>query len=471
MKCWRLILIVFSSIILKASAQTFTRQDLLTDLTFLNKAIVTAHPSQIRYPNSVLLDSIIRTVTNAKQDAVLSNHEYEYTIRKALVQLGCMHTFITQPLMPRMKRKLYTFPVSLYVSDDSLYALDWPKEAAGVHFEKGTRIVSINGVSSKDIVQRLTAHQAPDGYTKAFGNRLFNYNSKALLTNWFGTDSVFKVRNATVVNHTDNWAYNLKTQKTVPQKKDSVHAVMKGKKETFGWIDNHVAYLKITAFKNRRYKRFYKNVFKKLKAKDTHHLVIDLRDNLGGNRFNGACLLSYLMKEDAYYDIIRSKKTVMPFLNFSNKLKFAFSYFFYDVGRIHRRSKTENGDVTFHCKIKKRKTVFEGQVVVLTNGYSSSTSAIVASNLRHHAKQVTIIGEQTGGGESGINGGSYPTLYLPKSKIGIQFATYYFLFDNRANNRNGLVPDISVKSTWHNFLSEDIELKAALDYLKNTIQH
>jgi C-terminal processing protease CtpA/Prc len=455
---------------LYARAQNLNKSDLLADLQFLNKAIVKAHPTQIRYPNPALLDSITRIInTNAPES--MSYRDYEYYIRRALMQVGCMHTYI-KPRKAKSNTKPYFFPVNLFASGDSLYVSESPEDSLKYQFRKGDRVLSIQEKPAPDIIHELIQYQPVDGKSWAFGYRLLNYKARILLTRKFGRDSVFTVKLMTKNGiKEEHWSNTLKVVKQTRVQKDTTHYTFKSKGLTFHYINSATACIKISSFNKKGYKKFYKKVFQELNSKKTTALIIDIRDNLGGNRFNASKLLSYLIKEDIKYDIVRANGKMMRYLNFPNKLKFGSSYLYYDLAHLHLRSKTKNGLVQFHCQIKKQKTGFEGQTVVLANGYSTSSSVILASNLRHHANNVTIIGEQTGGGESGINGGSYPTLVLPKSKIVIQTSTYHFQFNNKANNRNGLMPDIPVTYNSTNFFTEDLELKAALDYLKNTKQH
>jgi hypothetical protein len=447
-----------------AYTQVFTKTMLLTDLQYLNTIVTESHPTKVKYSNTNPLDSLISSIQQEAPET-FKYRDYELYIRKALMQVQCMHTYITKPA--KNKQLYYNFPVRLFASNDTLYIAESSLDSVTYQFKKGDIIESINGKSAKEIISNLIQYQPTDGKSTAFGYRLFNYNSQRLMQLFYSADSAFKVNYMHQTKRiSENWSPNLKTLKAPIIKQDSALLSIKGNQSVFKLLPNNTGYLQISSFKKKHYKSFYAKVFNVLKEKNCSNLIIDLRDNLGGNRFNATELLSYVINESTSYDIIRPTTKLKKHLKFKERLKFASSFIFYDVMQLHSRSKTENGLVTFKCAINRKSEIFNGKIILLVNGYTGSSSVIVASNIKHHAKNVTLIGEQTAGGESSINGGSYPTLFLPQSKIGIQYATYFFQFDTHVNNRNGLIPNSTICYTYKTFLTTDLELQTALQQLK-----
>lgn len=459
-----LLIFLFVSSVTTAYSQVFTKTMLINDLHYLNKVVSESHPSKVKYSNTNPLDSLIG---NIQQEApkTFNYREYELYIRKALIQIQCMHTYITKPA--KNKQLYYNFPVRLFASNDTLYIAESPLDSLNYQFRKGDIIESINGKSAKEIISNLIQYQPTDGKSTAFGYRVFNNNSQRLVKLFYSADSTFKINfthYAKLIS--ESWSPHLKILKPAIIKQDSALLSIKGNQSIFKLLPNNTGYLQISHFKKKHYKSFYAKVFKVLKEKNCSNLIIDLRDNLGGNRFNATKLLSHVINESTSYTIIRPNTKLKKQLKFKERFKFASSFIFYDVMRLHRRSKTENGLVKFKCAVNRKSEIFNGKITLLINGYTGSSSVIVASNIKHHAKNVTLIGEQTAGGESSINGGSYPALFLPQSKIGIQYATYFFQFDNAANNRNGLIPNFTIRHTYKTFLTTDLELQTALQQLK-----
>ena len=75
-------------------------------------------------------------------------------------------------------------------------------------------------------------------------------------------------------------------------------------------LPGNTALLTISSFwigSESAYKRFLKNAFLSIRQKETENLIIDVRNNEGGNDKRGAILLSWLMSEEfRYYDRLAS---------------------------------------------------------------------------------------------------------------------------------------------------------------------
>ena len=69
---------------------------------------------------------------------------------------------------------------------------------------------------------------------------------------------------------------------------------------------------------------------------------------------------------------------------------------------------------------------------------------MVTSWLKQHTK-ATFIGQQSGGGYNGNNGGSFPTLTLPNSKYQITFPAYRLILDKTSDQNEGIVPDLQIE--------------------------
>jgi C-terminal processing protease CtpA/Prc len=200
-------------------------------------------------------------------------------------------------------------------------------------------------------------------------------------------------------------------------------------------------------------------VFAYIKSHGMHHLIIDVRDNLGGSRTNAVELLSYLCHERCQYETIRPKKNLAPYLKGRNKATLGLSYMYYDMGKLFISKRTPDG-VTFISKIVPKKNRLPLHTYVLVNGYTASSASLLSSYLRHHAGAV-IIGQQTGGGEFSNNGGSFPELVLPNSGLRIKTATYLMRYDMKGQNLNGLVPDQIVHYDVATYNTRDLEIETA----------
>ena len=233
--------------------------------------------------------------------------------------------------------------------------------------------------------------------------------------------------------------------------------IRKGKDASFFILKDSVYYLRLDAFSRKKYKSFYRSIFKYMRRHGEHELVLDLRDNLGGSRINVESLLSYLVNQKISYTIVRPNENLKPFLIDENRMRFKMSYIFFDYKDFCKREKMSDG-VAFHYRIKPKRNVFSGPISIFVNGYTASSSTVTASNLRQHRNAV-IFGQQTAGGEFFNYGGSYPNLVLPQSKIEVKTGTYKFIIGGDGTNPNGIVPDYPIQYDVNSYQQKDLEFE------------
>jgi C-terminal processing protease CtpA/Prc len=108
-------------------------------------------------------------------------------------------------------------------------------------------------------------------------------------------------------------------------------------------------------------------------------------------------------------------------------------------GRIHFRYFEK------HLFKPKSNNHFNGKVYVVTGGYSFSASTLVVGAVKGQ-QNVTLVGEETGGGYYGNSAMHLPVVHLPYSKIRMILPLYRLVIDrSRIKTGRGIFPDIEVK--------------------------
>jgi len=88
---------------------------------------------------------------------------------------------------------------------------------------------------------------------------------------------------------------------------------------------------------------------------------------------------------------------------------------------------------------------FDGDIYLVTGGYTFSAAALVANTLKGQ-KNVTVVGEETGGGAYGNSAMHLPTVTLPNSGIRVTLPLYRLVINaNHPKDGRGIFPDIEVK--------------------------
>jgi C-terminal processing protease CtpA/Prc len=97
-----------------------------------------------------------------------------------------------------------------------------------------------------------------------------------------------------------------------------------------------------------------------------------------------------------------------------------------------------------HLFKPKNKHHFNGQVYIVAGGYTFSAATLVTGALKGQ-KNVTVVGEETGGGSYGNSAMHLPVVTLPASKVRIVLPLYRLVI-NKMNPKTGrgIFPDVEV---------------------------
>jgi C-terminal processing protease CtpA/Prc len=234
------------------------------------------------------------------------------------------------------------------------------------------------------------------------------------------------------------------------------------------WQDSlhaDMAILHMSAFPNGRFSRFYRRAFRWIAEHGIRHLVVDLRNNTGGNIFNMDDLVARIADQPFSYQYEQRDGIHMAqYFKFRAKLNYwmASLKYRYSLRLKHRHS--GDAHVAIRTVQTHRKHNFDGKVWVLTNGVSFSSASMCASFLKNKAG-ATVVGIETGGGEVGNCGGSYPKLELPHSRFKVRFPLYHLRYDvGKPDIGRGVMPDIPVTYQVKDLLeSKDKDMEAVYE--------
>ena len=203
--------------------------------------------------------------------------------------------------------------------------------------------------------------------------------------------------------------------------------------------------MKIYDFTHGIQDKYYKEIFNQLKSSQTKTLILDLRDNPGGDATNALSLYSYLNGS--------SHRFLEKYKIFSN---FIPDYSPSALEKLH----------------KPNKNCFMGDVFVIVNGGSFSASSLFCANLKCTGKAI-IVGEETGGSENGCIAGAFKTIKLPHSKLLIEYGQKVAIPICKSSNfGHGVLPHIEIIPTLDDRIKKlDPELNWILEKIKkNTIE-
>ncbi|MEL6591141.1 MAG: S41 family peptidase [Bacteroidota bacterium] len=429
----------------------FPPEVLQSDFAVLAESLQDTHPSLYAFIEPDSLDQLIKT-TKASLTEALTEEEFHIVVRKFLRNIRCGHT------MAIPSADWY----SLQINDSRVPPLDvvllGEELFVKFAFEKGdalrpgSKIISINGIESAEIIRRMRAFHEVDGYNSTFEDSKIERSFTTYFLFLYGRSDYYEIRyldEKSEVQLARLQGGVKRPKQTRDETAPEVSASMAGAK--FYILEENLAYLDINRFSSEGFKKFYKTTFASIADAGIEHLVIDLRGNGGGYFPHGNRLLGYLLEDDFEMEFSRPKTSSkdLRHLNIPFSAKLTNGLFKLIPDR-EKDDPRRNYNINYKSISK---NAYQGKIYVLIDGGSFSTSGIVAAKLKHHTEAI-FIGQETGGGEVGSNAIIKYNLTLPETKVRVVLP-YYFMDHNVSPELKGrgVFPDIEVEYSIEEILS------------------
>lgn len=459
-------LLVFVQVILlfarSSSGQMLSPDEAKKDFSIFKAALVEAHPGIYRFESKETIDSLFGKAGAALDDS-LSQVEFYRLLSPVVAAVRCGHTkFHPEGFLDENHLYHYffgtdrLFPLKLFFSGQQAYMLD--SYSQHIDLEIGTEILSINDRPVAEIISFLFQNIMADGRVESSKYLELNNFFPAWYANLIESPEQFRL-----ILRKNNGEI---TTRVIPA--TTLSEIKEYEKRNPGqeeqnfvltFPDEKVALMKIKAFyplsKEDNFKRFLKNSFAEINARKVQKLVIDLRDNEGGNDRWGAKLFGYLTdKPFRYYESLKLPNRNLSFREYAQMPKF------YGLLKLLIRKDKDGGyKWPIHGNLKTQKPCrnpFSGDVTVLVNGFSYSVTAEFAAVAKSTGR-AKLIGQETGGTYSGNNSGTFAIVTLPESRLvlGIPMLGYYMAVSPVQPLDRGVLPDIEISPTIQQKINEE----------------
>lgn len=418
----------------------------LKDIDYTEKYLTKFHPDPYKYISKDSLHAFIVSI-KSKIDTPLTEMQLRFYIKRIVAKVGCGHTDVAASkkytkAIAKLNRPI--LPLNTFIADSNkLYVLN--NLSKDTTIKPGDEILSIDNRPVSNILKTLFSVYTSDGYNETYKKQGIRYNwFKYYYSFCYG----FKFEYLVKLKHKDNSISNYKLaaisslkDTLILPKKDSIAILRKTKTCTYSILNDNksIALIDINSFKGKHWYRFMRKSFKDIKQNNIQHLVIDLRDNGGGQINDGMNFLSYMIHKTLYLPFDRKPNLMM--LNPKYKMNFGSRMTPFIFSTMMPQW-PKNGRLRhYFITLPKKSKAFKGQVYVLINGKSFSMSGVTASYLKYKANAITI-GEETGGNIAGSNAVISGKIILPNSHIQVFIPMYHIYHDIEAkNDGHGLKPD------------------------------
>jgi len=446
------------SAIVKAQTDTTYRPEYLCqpkqlhdDLAFLKSVLEEAHPSLYRYTSKDSLDARF-AAAEQQLNQPLTDIEFWKIVESVVAAIRSGHT-VVYPSANYVewwnKHGLSRIPLSVYVLNGHLYAA-WFPEDCGKLF-RGARITAIDDNPGTVVFASLKPFVSSEGYSDQF----VNYNIETSFPDLYGRvfgfkreydvafiDSSGKIQHAIVKSSYRKNPHEPINQSNFIHEQERSEVAKAVDINYFKDIPGTVE-LKIKRFSYLKdYRKFDVFFFKRLQDEKIKNLIIDLRGNGGGYLGIGIDMMRYMVRN-----------AVVP----ANMITAVTNEYTFEKYIVYPGSDTLRKGVLVKTGKREYAAVNDYQFNYLSSGYlftknvyllvdkgTFSAAAIFAANLRAQ-RNITILGDETGGGEGGTDGSGFSMVKFPNTELLLRLPQFWMQTTTRNKNTgHGVIPDIAV---------------------------
>lgn len=433
------------------SNSAFSSEQVLSDLKTLRRSLEEVHYNMYAYTSKDEIDSIYFHLKASVKEDSLTLLKTINLYQGLISSVNNGHTEIDFPVQSYFEYAEAggtIFPIEIaFESGKALVRKNWSDNES---LQPGTEVISINGMTMREILDVIYPQiSAERPYFK--NTKIELYSLPRLYWQVFGEQEEFVVETLSEGKSKKHTIKAVKLLEGYELLRDEIlNARMKLK------FFKDAAYLNPGNFSGdeTKYRTFIDSSFQAINQKGVSNLIIDLRNNGGGDDPFSDYLVSYIADKPFKWCSSFTLKTSNFLKEQVRKTQDTTSAYWSSI-LTH-----DDGDVypyefkAYEPQSKEKR--YEGAVYVLVNRQSHSQSAVTAAQIQDY-EFGTIVGEETG---------DFPSLYasqftysLPATGIPVKVSKGYIVRVNGNTEARGVIPDIFIKD---HLLDEEDEILEGL---------
>lgn len=474
--------LLFLFLVVECQAQQFSKRQFLKDFDVFQSMYEKANAGLYKYHSKHEIDSIFSA--NRKHiNKQTSYREFYNLVWNVIDFTGSCHNDLGYPdtVKKELRKRSIFFPLPLKFLDNKLYS--------NLAYEKvplGSEILSINGIDALDFAKKVSKYTSTDGHNTTGKYAFLETNSL-----FFYTYLAYGEQDAFTINYKDS----MEIKQVVLNPVDYKSAIKnyksrfipeyeKNKKAdySFQYLDSTgPGLLTVNTFAvggpksegHKNYAAFLDSVFTDLKNRNIQNLIVDVRENGGGNDPNDLLLYSYLTKRN-----FRENSSAFTLFNTVPLKKFYVEEEEGEIADLEKDLKEEHTvlrDQKYYQNDRfnpiwiPKPNAYSGKIYLLISPFVASAGSLFASMVKSD-EQTVVVGQETLGGYYGHTG-HIPVIYkLPKTGLLVSFSIVDVeqdvqeLTDQKPGD--GIKPDYAVEQSIEKYLEST---DTVLEFVKRMI--
>lgn len=431
-----ILFLLLSSLSFAQPSRKFSQQEVKEDLKYLYETLKASHYDVYAYTSEQAFEETYQKIQKAIAKDSLTVLEASNLMQPLVSNIKNGHTnllFPVQSYFEYAQNGGTIFPLELaFENGKALIRKNWSANKA---IEKGAEVLSINGMPIKDVLEKIYPQiSAERPYFKHVMLEALSF--PRYYWRVFGRVDSFEVE----IRSSDNpKTYQIPAIKVIEGYEMQRDEVL-GSPMSLKFYPKS-AYLSPGSFSGdeKQYRAFIDSAFVKIKERKVKNLIIDLRNNSGGEDAFSDYLLSYFANKPFQWSSKFTLKTSKLLKEQFKSDKDTSAYWKSILN--HKDGEIFEYNFEKYAPQPKAKR-FGGKVYVLVNRQSHSQAAVTAAQIQDY-KFGKIVGEETG---------DYPTLYasvfyynLPNTAIRVQVSKGRIVRVNGSRTEEGVIPDILIR--------------------------
>lgn len=429
--------------------------NLLEAFSIMRKGLEQAHPGLYDYTPKEKMDSLF-TVTRQKINKPMTSEEFRRLITPIVTSIRDVHTAI----YPKTYSNKATIKPEVLIGVVN-GVLQFIQPWKGKQINTGTRIVAINGQPAGKVIQFLrTQYYRKDGYNELAVEAELLYNFWNIYFKAYNpsASSLLKL----TLENGQVYSFKYFSVNTTKSNDDDLRSI------SIQMIKHNIGYIDINSFVlNQVEEDSVQHFIQSLVVNKVNNLIVDVRNNTGGNMDVLNKLTSYFINKPYRRNCFREVKsnTTYPVFRFTDNYS-ANDVLFGDFQNTVKKDVYRQID---SLMIVPSSTHFGGNLYVLTDEFSVSAASEFAAILAEQGIG-TIIGRETGSCYYQMNAEKFAYFRLGDTGLELMVPLIKIVAREAIHPRipygHGVIPDIVVPLSLEEFTQpKDVILEHSLELI------